>query len=187
MAAGKKRENKRGKAPDQRPWTWTEQRELAAALLAEDELSDEEIASKVNISWQHLYVWKRRPEFMERVTELARQLVSPTLRRAIAKRARRVRAQDERWRKLLQVIEERAADPKVQNAPGGKTGLLVRTLKALGSGPAMQIVEEYEFDAALARELRELEKHAATELGHRTGPVDGEARRDRHARRHPVA
>ena len=48
---------------------------------------------------------------------------------------------------------------------GHETGLLVRTYKLLGRGEDAQLVEEYKVDDGLLRELRELEKHSATELG----------------------
>jgi hypothetical protein len=77
----------------------------------------------------------------------------------------RVDQYNERWFALRQIVSERATSPEMQNVAGGKTGWLVRTIKQIGGGDNAQVVEEYAFDAALHRELRELEKHAATDLG----------------------
>jgi hypothetical protein len=65
---------------------------------------------------------------------------------------------------MHQVIAERAADPEMQAVPGGKTGLLVRSTKGLGSGDNFTTVEEYEVDTALLKELREHELQAASEF-----------------------
>ena len=43
---------------------WSRQREEAAGLVAEDRLSNEEIAVKVGVIWQGLDKRKRQPEFM---------------------------------------------------------------------------------------------------------------------------
>jgi hypothetical protein len=56
---------------------------------------------------------------------------------------------------------EMAAPIEPAQVPGGKSGLLVRQLKAVGK----HTVEEYSFDAALARERRALLQHMAQELG----------------------
>lgn len=69
-----------------------------------------------------------------------------------------------RWQKIQQVIEERAADPSMTKIPGGKTGLIVRQIKAVGSGAGMKILREYVIDAGLLKELRAHEQQAAREL-----------------------
>ena len=48
---------------------------------------------------------------------------------------------------------------------GGSTGLLTRSVKAIGAGKFTRFVDEYRVDTALLRELRELEKQAAIEQG----------------------
>ena len=57
-----------------------------------------------------------------------------SLRFAVARRHRRVQAMNDRWRKMKQVLRERAAAPEMSNVPGGKTGLLVRKVKSIGGG-----------------------------------------------------
>jgi hypothetical protein len=52
-------------------------------------------------------------------------------------------------------VGARKKDKELRKAPGGKTGLLVRRLKMLGSGESAQVVEEFEVDVGLLREIRE--------------------------------
>lgn len=96
----------------------------------------------------------------------------------------RLAAQNERWTLLQQVVRERAADPSMAAIPGGTTGLMIRRGKlvkvyegsedeapesdedeVLFSAKRSQVVYEYELDTGLLKELRELEKHSAQELG----------------------
>lgn len=147
------------------PFRWNKAKTEAAKLLAEDELTDDEIAVKVGKNRWTLWTWKKAPEFAAKIKELAEQYGAAQARYAIAKRSRRVRWLNDRVERLHSVIRDRAADPSMQNVPGGPTGLMVRTTKSVGAGPAAQIVEEYEVDTGLLKELREHEKQAAVEVG----------------------
>jgi hypothetical protein len=163
--------------PDKRPLTGRKGR--AALLLAQEELTHEEISNQVGISRRQLFRWKQHPDFQAQVRELAAEMGELALRYAIGRRARRLKALDERWHALekrrlqiQRVIQERAGHPDVAGKPGGETGLVVRQLKAVGSGPAAQVVEEYPVDVALLREevalCKEMaahERQAAQELG----------------------
>jgi hypothetical protein len=84
---------------------------------------------------------------------------------AIRDREDRVAALNERWEALLQVVEERGADPSMQDVPGGPSGLVVRKMRTVGKGQDTKIIEEYEVDVATLKELRECEKQAAIEQG----------------------
>lgn len=142
---------------------WTKPREDAAVLLAEDLLTDAEIGARVGVTDRQMRTWKLHPEFAARVQSLAREMGDAAKRHAISRKARRVQGYDDRRRRLLEVVEARAGD--MPGVAGGPTGLLVRTVKVVGSGPAAQVVEEYAVDTGLLKELRELEKQAAVELG----------------------
>jgi hypothetical protein len=151
----------------------------AAALLAEDELTDAEVAQTVGVSLRQLYRWKADPDFAAAVKGLASQLGELARRYTIGRRARRVKALEERWqglhKRLLQiqrVFQERAGHPDVAGQPGAETGLVVRTYKSIGSGAAARVIEEYPVDVALLREERDTmralcdhELQAAKELG----------------------
>jgi hypothetical protein len=143
----------------------TTKQERAAQLLAEDDLTDEAIAAEVEIGARTLWRWKHRPEFAERVKHYRAEFAERVMDEGIARRDKRIQALNRRHRKLLKVIEERAADPTIQHIPGGSTGLIVRRLKVIGTGHNQQVVEEYEVDTGTLRELREHEKQTAQELG----------------------
>jgi hypothetical protein len=147
------------------PFVWTIAREKAAALLADGEVSDREVAREVGVDVVTLWRWRQHADFAARVREIVGRAGEELSRYAVGRKLRRMRAYDERWRALQRVIAERAADPAVQAVPGGRTGLLVRTVKVIGSGESAREVEEYRVDTALLKELRELEKQAATEAG----------------------
>lgn len=146
-------------------WRWSAKRFRAATLLAEDELTDNEIAAEVDVCRDTINAWKRVPEFTACIAKLAAEFGERAGRYAIARKTRRIAALDDRWGRMLEVIEERAASPEMEDVPGGRTGLLVRTERSVGSGPAQQIVEEFTVDTGLLRELREHEKQAAQEMG----------------------
>lgn len=147
------------------PFPWREPQVEAAQLLAEDDLTDEEIAAKVGISRRQLTNWKQHPDFRKRIEEITARMGDAALRHGIARRNRRLRALDDRWRRMQQVIDERAVDPEMRAVPGGRTGLLVHNVKSVGKGDDFQVIDLYEVDVALLRELREHEKQAAQELG----------------------
>jgi hypothetical protein len=81
-------------------------------------------------------------------------------RQGIQLQQNRINGLAERHQLLLQVVEERATAMR-NDAPGGSTGLLVEKVKETKFGPRY----EYAVDTGLLRELRELEKHIAQELG----------------------
>jgi hypothetical protein len=66
---------------------------------------------------------------------------------------------------MLQVIEERALSPDLASVPGGKTGLVTKTLKGIGKGDDFQVVEVYEVDTSIIGKLCDVQKQVAEELG----------------------
>lgn len=81
----------------------------------------------------------------------------------LAVRENRLAALQDRHDRLAMVLAERAED--MAEAPGGRSGLLVRKQKIIGSGLLSREVTEYELDTGLLSEFREHEKQAAMELG----------------------
>ncbi len=146
-------------------FSWSPNRERAAQLLAEDDLSDEEIAKIVRVNRKQLWKWKCKPEFQAKIEELQKRMGNIIHRRGIARKTRRLAVMDRRYEGMQQIMRERAAAQEMQDVPGGKSGQLVHTIKSVGGGENAQVVDEYEFDAALAKEMRELEKQAAVEVG----------------------
>lgn len=148
-----------------RPFTWNTAKLKAAELLADDELTHAQIAEQVGISERQLRNWKNHPDFQAKVTEILREFEAAMLRYPIAQRRKRVGSLNARWRKMLAVIEERAADPAMQGVPGGRTGLLVHQQRAIGTGRNQMVIDEYAVDTGLLKELRSHEQQAAQELG----------------------
>jgi len=110
-------------------------------------------------SWSSAFGWQTR---LGQVADEERQAI---VAQGIAERQNRVDAYGDRWGRMRQVIAERAADKELADVPGGKTGLLVRTFRTIGGRGDPQIVEEFAVDVGLLREMREIEKQAAQDLG----------------------
>lgn len=153
-------------------WEWTDQREDAALLAAEDRLTDEQIAEKCGIDRRTLARWKLVPDFASRVAEHRALWREELKRKGIAAKQNRLDALNDRWERLKRVIEERGADPGMQGVAGGATGLLVRQVKGIGKGEDFERVEEYAVDTGLLKEMRDHERQAAQELGEWTEKRD---------------
>lgn len=151
---------------------WNVAKEQAALLLAQDELTDEAIADQLGTGRTTLWEWKQRPEFDARVEAHREEWRKRVRKRGIAVAENRVAALQDRWERMKRIIAERGEADIMQDVPGGRTGLLCYTKKSLGAGPMAQVVDEFELDAALLRELREHEKQAAQELGQWTDRQD---------------
>ena len=146
-------------------YEWTLTKERAAQLLAEDHSTDVDIAATLGVTVMTLWRWKQVHEFAERVESIRKELADHAKRFLIARKSFRLGNYQSRLLAMQQIIEERGNDPELQKARGGSSGMLVRKLKTVGSGPAAEIVEEFVFDAALAKAMLELEKQAAQEAG----------------------
>lgn len=140
------------------------EKERAALMVAEDRLTDELIAGDLGIDRSTLHRWKTDPAFSARVDEIKRELREKIVALGIAERQNRIDAYNDRWRRMQQVIEQRAKAYKTVTV-GGNTGLIVKQVKGIGKGEDFQVVEEYAVDTGLLKEMREHEKQAAIELG----------------------
>lgn len=144
---------------------WTSRREKAARLVAEDELSNEQIAAEVGVKRQSLDRWKQHPDFRARVVSILVDIRAAILQEGIAIRENRIKALNERHARMRQVIAERAEAPETLDVAGGRTGLIVHNVKGVGKGDDFQLIDLYEVDTGLLKELREHEKQAAQEVG----------------------
>lgn len=143
----------------------TKQQVKAVHLVVDDTLTDEEIAGQVGVTRRQLSRWKRNPLFVDEVARVVSKFDEQLLRIGVATRRRRVEALNNRWHRMQEVIDARASDTSTSEIPGADTGLLVRQYKGVGRGADFQVVEEYAVDTGLLREMRELERQAAAELG----------------------
>lgn len=152
--------------PSAPPLQWNERRERAAWLLAEDELTDEQIAADCGIARATLATWKRHPDFNERVAENVAKLGANIAGIAIARRRNRVLRLQDMIDRLERVIHARAL---AADTAEEQTGLIV-------SKPHFNVFgeesREYKFDAALVREYRATLEMAAKELGQLTEKVE---------------
>jgi hypothetical protein len=151
--------------PEPKSFRWTGRKLDAVRLVAEDSLSDERIAAQVGIDRRQLTRWKSVPQFMAKVEGIVAALGERSLCFAVARRHRRVKAQNDRWQRLKQIIRARAADPEMVGVPGGSTGLVLRRLKMIGAGENSREIEEYEVDTGLLKALLDHEKQVAQEVG----------------------
>lgn len=143
---------------------WTKPKERAAVLLAEDELSDVEIAEQVGVNDATIWRWKQYPEFAARVGDHVGQLQAAMLRYRVAKKRERMRVLDELHTKLLTVIDERAVEYE-NDAPGAGTGLVTKTYRMIGTGREATLVTEWGVDNTTVRQILSVEEQAAKELG----------------------
>lgn len=144
----------------------TGQQEEAAALVAADQLTDQEICDELGLkSRKTLWNWKQTQTFTARVDAFKGEVRAAVRASGIAVIENRVAHLADRHRRMQRVIRERAADESFKDVPGGGTGLLLRTYKKVGSGEDSQLVPEYAVDTALLKEMRETEKQVAIELG----------------------
>jgi hypothetical protein len=153
-------------------WAWNRRREKAAFLVAEDRKTDEKIAAEVGINRKALWRWKQVEAFQARVRFHVAAQEEAARSSGVANKLRRLGRLNEVVQALLQVRDERAQDPSRQGVPGAGSGLLVRTLKQVGSGATAQVVEEWSIDPVWLRELREYQEAAARELGEWPGVAD---------------
>ncbi|MES2458979.1 MAG: hypothetical protein V4671_00235 [Armatimonadota bacterium] len=148
---------------------WDERREMAAALIARGDLTMQQVAEAVGCDRNTIHWWRLHPAFGQRIEEHLETAREALMTVGVASKANRVRAAHDRWLRIQQIIEERAAaamaDPEASAMPGASSGLLVRRQKVTGSGTSAMLLEEWVFDAALMREIRSLEEHTARELG----------------------
>jgi hypothetical protein len=152
-------------------WAWTPKRRAAARALAAG-LTQEQAAAKAGVSRRMLCYWLCRPQFRRRVDALIRRSDEACQRYAIAQRAKRIEAMNDRWQRGQRTIQARSAAYADSAVPGACEGLLARHVKVTGGGETGRTIETLETDRALLQEMRELEKAAAEEMGHRKGATE---------------
>lgn len=140
-------------------------RELMLAIAARETegLSAADTAKSVGITQAALARVMGSSEYAVVRAEYEAGLLEGVAARGVGVRAARVAALNDRWLRLHALVDARAADPEAQAVAGGSTGLLIKTWK-MGAGKGA-FREEWVLDAPLLKELREIEKQAAVELG----------------------
>lgn len=150
----------------------------AAILLAEDELTGEEIARKLGMSRSTLYEWRADPEFQQIIGQYAGVIIAESLKLPIAKKHERIKgynALNEAYWEIKRLRGERNAE-EIADTPEqavrlafgdvtpaeASTGMLLRQPKISANG---KTVVEWAFDKPLDSAIKETYKQAAQELG----------------------
>ena len=108
-------------------FVWTQPRIKAAALVAADALTNEQIAAEVGVTRQTLDNWKTRAEFHARVTDIIEETRRAIVARGIADKQNRIDEYNERWALLRSIRAERRESPLLQGVAGGASGLSKRS------------------------------------------------------------
>lgn len=154
------------------------QEQRAATHIAEGLLPLRQVSLVTGLSQARLTLLSSQdPDFQDQVSFLREEFAARVLSTGLALRAVRQERLNERARLLDRLLSERAMvalppgpenpfhDPDSLGVPGASTGLLVKTLRSVGSGPMAQVVDEWQLDRPVLRELAELEQQAAREAG----------------------
>jgi len=141
----------------------------AAWLVAEGVRSDRQIITDLGISMVMLHKWERHPDFMAKVEEFRAEINRAVLSHGVAVKENRIRGMQERLDRMKALIAARAESGEARVArgigdPGEETGLLAET----GAGKVTVMA----FDTGLMKEIRELERQVAQELGQFERKVD---------------
>lgn len=107
----------------------------------------------------------KNTEIQARLKELQEAVSERLVEAAISTKEERMRMYADIQRRLWLIVQERGQDASLKAVPGGKSGFIVRQIKAIGSGATQKVVPEYSADVSLSREIRAVAEQAAMELG----------------------
>lgn len=146
----------------------------AALLVAQDRLTNVQIAKRLGVGLRTVEKWKADKGFRQEV-ETHRKLWQKEVRtRGLADVHHRLRIAVDIEKRLLAAIQARGASEDMKDVPGGKTGMVLKTYKSLkveeeGADGELHLVQkavtEYKIDYEAARTITNLHEYVATELG----------------------
>jgi hypothetical protein len=136
----------------------------AATCVAEDRLTDAEIALGFGITPRTLQRWKEAPKFRSLVDGALRQVPADALADHGASVQARIKVLEVLWDALDSIVQQRAHSPRMESIPGGTTGYL-RPYFVCGSRPLGYPVVEYRLDTSLLDLMCRLEVEAAQATG----------------------
>lgn len=165
----------------------------AAALVADDRLTNERIADRVGVTRKTIERWKSSEPFATHVKAIVQAARAEAMQHGIAVKEERVRGYQQRSRLMWQLLAARAEHGRALRdaavtgkTPGGlplpdgwekaktpppgiETGLLVKQTKFSPSGVE---ITEWAVDTGTLTAMLALEKQAAVEMGQWTEKSD---------------
>lgn len=136
--------------------------EEAARLVAEDDLTNEQIAAKVGVKRQTLDLWKKRPDFIGRVNEHKEAFKNRALTEGFADK----RARLQLLNSLTFDLAKDMAEPATEDAP---KGTYRKEVKIAANG---EVVDYVVLDKAKYDTVRGLMDDIAKEMGDRQTKVE---------------
>lgn len=159
----------------------------AVAISFREDRTKEQVAADLGISVRTLETWKTRPEWQEELDRLREQVQRQVDHIPIAQKANRIKdlqrlrdlmwsvVEDRQLKALAWTEVEKLPDGEyvTRTGPGVESGLVVRRPKTVKG----QLVYEYRTDTALTRELRDVYRQVAEEMG-QLGADEAQQRND---------
>jgi hypothetical protein len=140
-------------------------RKRVATLLAEGFLTNDQICKQEKVGIQTLWRWRQNPAFMAYVAKKAAQFGSAIERQAISRKAQRMRTYQAVMDDCNRIKWDRSEDERYAGVPGYGTGMMVHTVKSIGSGELAERVDLYAVDTGLIDKILAVNKQAAQEMG----------------------
>jgi hypothetical protein len=151
------------------PWTWNASREQAAQLIADNQISNDQIAARIGVTPKTVTLWKREsPEFRARIAEHVATFRKNITTTGLVLKENRIALLKARAATIRGMMLARGKQKCMRNAPGEtvmQKGIQVRTQKSIGSGHFAEKVEEFAVDTAALAEERAILQQIATEMG----------------------
>lgn len=131
----------------------------AARLFADGDKSQADVAAAMGLKLSTVRSWFDQPLFKAEIETFVESDRAAIRAEGIANKQNRLDEYNRRWLLMQAVIKARSEWDVVANVPGGNTGLIVREFR----GNLIEV--NYKVDIGFLREMRELEKQAAIEVG----------------------
>lgn len=126
--------------------------------------STAEIGAKFGFPAATIRNWLKRDEYVEDIKQYYDMLNEEMLRIPVTNRANRMRQLQSLLDGIQIIIDERS-ETYSHTKVGGRSGLIVKRHKSIGTGPNAYEVAEYEFDSGLVGRILDIHKQVAVEQG----------------------
>lgn len=147
-------------------WNWNTALDKAAFYMAEGRLSLIEIKKKTGISTNKIKkMMLLQGEFYSRVEHYREAWMRKFVATGFGNRNTRLQVYEDLGEKILDIVKSRQRKYINRKHPGVDTGLMVRTVKAVGHGAKTKIVRGWDFDKELVKELKDTMVLIAKEKG----------------------